>query len=417
MSKRNIIIISIASLTILGALGVWLSGKYADKGTKDVNQFSFFGVFDEESGGLKGSKGGVGQSSEEASRETTESSLPELRKISSSPTAGIYVFEKSVKGTDGKKITRTFLRRVDRVTGNIFETRVDNMEERRVTNTTIPKIYEALWVTNEDSPLLRYLRDNGETIETFLSRVTEGTDGKDGGLTGTFLAQDIKSLAISPKKDKLFYLNIANGGAEGAVMNIPDGKKNVVFRHPFTEWLTGWPSDNVITLTTKPSGKAPGFMYSINPSGGNLTKILGGISGMTSLMSPDGKKVIYSESAGGSFSLNLYDLATLETISLSAKTLPEKCVWSPEGDVFYCAIPLSPPSALYPDSWYRGEVSFGDVLARIDVTAGSMTVLVDPKEFVGEEIDAVNLVLSKNEDYLFFINKKDLAPWALEMKI
>lgn len=416
MSKRNIIIISLVFLTILGGLGIWLSNKYTGGGAKEVSRFSFFGTQDEEAGGLSGGKGGNGSAEEAGGEAPDKPSLPELRKISPSPTAGIYPFEKSVKGDDGKKLTRTFLRRVDRTTGNVFDTRMDTMEETRVTNTTIPKIYEAVWAGNENSPILRYLRDDGETIETFLSKITEGVDGKDGGLTGTFLPQDIKSLALSPKKDRFFYLSVSSGEAQGTVVNL-DGKKSTVFRYPFTEWLTNWPSENVITLATKPSGKTPGFVYSITPSGGNLTKIIGGINGLTALMSPDGKKMIYSESAGGSFSLGLYDLGSAETTAQSAKTLPEKCVWSGDNDVFYCAIPLNPPAALYPDSWYQGVVSFNDVLARVDVKNGSMTVLVDPEQFVGEKIDAINLVLSKNEDYLFFINKKDLTSWVLEMGI
>lgn len=417
MSKRNIIIISVISLTILGGLGIWLSGKYTGGGAKEISPFSFFGISGEEGGSLAPGKNGSGSAGESGGEASGKPSLPELRKISSSPSAGIYTFNKLVQGEDKTKFNAVFLRRVDKATGNVYETRLDNMEESRVTNTTIPKIYEALWGNNENSLLLRYLRDDGETIETFVSKITEGVDGKEGSLLGTFLPSDIKSVAVSPKKDKLFYLNIASGEALGTVMSIVDGKKGIVFRYPFTEWLPGWPADNIITLTTKPSGRTPGFMYSISPSGGNLVKILGGINGLTSLMSPDGKKVIYSESVGGLFSLNLYDLGSAETIAQSARTLPDKCVWSGDNDVFYCAIPLNPRAALYPDNWYQGVVSFSDVLARIDVSVGSMTVLVDPKEFAGEEIDAVNLTLSKNEDYLFFINKKDGAPWALEMGI
>ena len=99
------------------------------------------------------------------------------------------------------------------------------MEETRVTNTTIPKIYEAIWGNNENSLLLRYLRDDGETIETFTSKVIEGADGKEGSLLGTFLPSDIKSVAVSPKKDKIFYLNVVSGEAQGTVMDTVLGKK------------------------------------------------------------------------------------------------------------------------------------------------------------------------------------------------
>ncbi len=415
-SKKTLIVIAIVSLTALGILGVWFSNKYTDGGARDVNQFSFFGIGGEETGGLTSGKSGSGGQTGGTEDENTAPRLPELRKISSSPAAGIYAFEKTIREEGGVKTSVQLLRRVDRTTGNIFETRMDNMEETRVTNTTIPKIYEASWLNGENSLVLRYLRDDGETIETYLSKITEGPEGKDGGLTGTFLPSDIKSLAVSPKKDKIFYLTTSGGEAVGTTMNVADTKKSSVFRHPFTEWLFDWPAENTLTLATKPSGKVPGFMYSMGSAGGNLNKILGGINGLTGLMSPAGKKVLYSESSGGGFSTKIYDIASGNSDD-APKTLPEKCVWSPDNDVFYCAVPVNPPAAIYPDAWYQGLVSFNDILARFDVKNGSVTVLVDPKEFAGEEIDAVNLQLSKNEDYLFFLNKKDGSSWVLEMGI
>ena len=57
MSKRNIIIVSIISLTVLGALGIWLSNKYTGEGVKNIDSFSFFGTSGEESGGLTGGNG------------------------------------------------------------------------------------------------------------------------------------------------------------------------------------------------------------------------------------------------------------------------------------------------------------------------------------------------------------------------
>ncbi len=417
LSKKTIIIVSIIALTVLGILGIWVSGKYTNSGVKNVDQFSFFGNSGEESGGLTGGRGDNNQTTGEPGEETRNPSLPELRKISSSGAAGIYVFSKSVQREDRSKFDAVFLRRVDKATGNVYETRLDNMEETRVTNTTIPKIYEAIWGNNENSIFLRYLRDDGETIETFTSKIIGGADGKEGGLLGTFLPSDIKSIAISPKKDKIFYLNTISGEAQGTVMDTVLGKKGIVFRYPFTEWIPDWPADNTITLVTKPSGKTSGFMYSINSAGGSMTKILGDIRGLTAIMSPNSKKVLYSESTGNSFTLNLYDIGSGETTGQSTRTLSDKCIWSEDSDVFYCAVPLNPPQALYPDSWYQGLVSFSDVLIRIDAGVGSMTVLVDPKEFAGEEIDAVNLALSKDEDYLFFINKKDGSPWVLEMGI
>ena len=51
----------------------------------------------------------------------------------------------------------------------------------------------------------------------------------------------------------------------------------------------------------------------------------------------------------------------------------------------------------YPDSWYRGEVSFSDDIWRIDVSQGNAKIIFNSEE----EIDGVRLMLDQNEDFLF----------------
>jgi hypothetical protein len=74
-------------------------------------------------------------------------------------------------------------------------------------------------------------------------------------------------------------------------------------------------------------------------------------------------------------------------------------------------------NGLYPDDWYRGEVSFSDQIWKINLNDGSTNMLIDPILIPdGEDIDATNLALDANEDYLFFINKKDSFLWELGLR-
>jgi hypothetical protein len=145
-----------------------------------------------------------------------------------------------------------------------------------------------------------------------------------------------------------------------------------------------------------------------------LSQVLGGINGLTTLGSPDGKMVLYGDN---SLSLFVYDINTKNSEPLQIKTLPEKCVWGNLSDIVYCAVPKSTPSLLYPDSWYQGEVSFNDAIWKIDLKTGNTTMLVDPETIsIGEKIDAVKMTLDEGENYLFFINKKDNFLWKLDLK-
>ena len=86
-------------------------------------------------------------------------------------------------------------------------------------------------------------------------------------------------------------------------------------------------------------------------------------------------------------------------------------------DTIYCAIPKSITRGTYPDLWYKGETSFSDEIWKINVESGITTKLINPITVIGgEEIDAIKLALDADENYLFFVNKKDSYLWKLELK-
>ncbi len=158
----------------------------------------------------------------------------------------------------------------------------------------------------------------------------------------------------------------------GTTLNFSDNKKVQLFESPFSEWLSGWPTTSLITMTTKPSGSVPGYMYTIDPAKKNLIQVFGGINGLTTLTSPSGKLVLYGNSA---LTLSIYHTDTKTSDVLGIKTLPEKCVWNKTGDTIYCAVPKSINSGLYPDAWYQGEVSFNDQIWKIDVKTGHCSII------------------------------------------
>jgi hypothetical protein len=232
-------------------------------------------------------------------------------------------------------------------------------------------------------------------------------------IKGSFLPENIKDISISQDTKKLFYLfNLNEGKQIGIILDLVKNKKTQVFDSPFTEWLSAWGNSKTITLNTKPASGIVGHTYKIDDTGKNLSKILTNITGLTSLISPDSKSVLY-----GDDSLSLYnqDINTKNSTSIGVRTLPEKCVWSKQSIVVYCAVPKNIPVGNYPDSWYQGEVSFKDQIWKIDLSNNTTTMVADPNGIVGEEIDGIKLSLDSSENYLFFINKKDNSLWELSL--
>jgi hypothetical protein len=366
-----------------------------------------------------------------------------LKKISGFPVAGFGIFAKEVFKevvpttppvditTTNKKTTApkptppatefvTTLRYVNRETGNVYQTRADQVDERQFTDTTIPQIHEAFFEGQSTAVIMRYLKEDGQTIETFLGSLPKDMLGADSSavneVKGSFLPENITDMSVSPDSSKIFYLFNANDIAVGITAGALGDKKSQIFSSPFTEWLSQWPNFKMITLTTKPSANVRGYMYAVDPDKKDFNKILSGINGLTTKTSPSGKLVLYSSSDAGSLNLYIYHTDTGNSDLLGAKTLPEKCAWTKASDALYCAVPKFLPVASYPDAWYQGLITFSDEIWKIDAVNSNATKLADPLEIASEEVDGTKLALDTDEKYLFFINKKDSYLWELNLR-
>ncbi len=355
-----------------------------------------------------------------------------LQKVSSMPIAGFAVFQKErlkeippltppPQGGEGlKKEFMPALRYVARANGNIYQTFADKIEEKKFSTTIIPKVYEAYFGNKGESVIMRYLKIDDETIETFVGILPKeylGAENNNNEIKGSFLPDNIKDISISPNTLKIFYLLGSENNTIGVTANALGSQKIQIFDSSFTEWLSLWPNANMITLTTKASALAPGYMYAIDQnkkSPNNISKILGEINGLTTLTSPNGKLILYNNS---DLALYVYNISTREESVLGIRTLPEKCVWTKTSDAVYCAVPKFIEGALYPDAWYQGEISFSDEIWKIDVGSGQTTILLDPMSIQGgEDTDGIKLALDEAENYLFFVNKKDSYLWELNLK-
>jgi len=371
----------------------------------------------------------------------TEVEIPKLRKISDVPVAGVDFISVPVYEDPNKNIepadlsvsntktpvrkplklieTKSTIRYMERGTGHIYETATSTLEKTRLSNTTLPKIYEAFFVNKGDNLILRGLIGSSDIISTqyaslVVSSTTEDLDGPNKSLETKDLPIQISQIAISPSKTQLF--SIMESGVRGLLSKIDGGAQVGIFDTPYREWIASWPEERNIVLTTRASGFAPGFAYILNTSTKALTRVLGNIYGLTTLASPDLSKILYSKSERGTFTLNYFNRTDSSSAELSFKTLPEKCIWSKkEKGVLFCAIPENIAFSTYPDVWYQGLINFSDSVWKIDINTGEARLIINIQSEFGEVIDVINPHLSTTEDYLVFTNKTDLTLWGLQL--
>ncbi|MDD5152528.1 MAG: hypothetical protein PHS95_00800 [Candidatus Pacebacteria bacterium] len=343
--------------------------------------------------------------------------FPRLYELHREPTAGVAFVESG----SGKKYVAS-ARYIERGVGNIFDTDLSTYVESRVVNETRSRLSEALWGQNGKSVVVRSLV--GSTIKTSILNLSNPTKllAPDG--TKNFMKVEEISLPDSipfmataeDGTNKLFYLKNNKDGAQGTTITYKNTSATKIFTSLFTEWLPQFPNQNTVALTTKASANIPGGLFFLDTRTRSFNKIIGSINGLTTLVSPDNKRVLYSETKDGSPQLSVYNIATKEKRDLSIQTLAEKCVWGrKQTTVVYCAVPKTIPAGAYPDAWYQGIVSLADSIWKIDTQNTDTEELTSSTDLNGVNLDMTNLSLNSNDSYLLFTNKITGTPWVFRV--
>jgi hypothetical protein len=338
-----------------------------------------------------------------------------FKQVSVGPVAGYTAYTVTqtvtVPAPDPKQkpttqtITNHYVRYVSRSNGYVYEAK-DGGIATQITNIFIPNIYEAYFADNNQTAILRFLRDDGQTIATYSVPIPlPNPDGTRTQKAGTYFPDTIQSFAISP--DQKTVARLISDSTNG-IITTSDSKgaavKEIV-RSPFREWLISWA--NQPYAQTKASASANGFLYRIDTINKRLVRVVGSIPGLTASVSPKGSYALYSESTPDSFATRLYNTKTGSVKNFSSLILPEKCVWLANEDAL-CAGNENVAPATYPDDWYKGLVSFRDKLYRIYSNGALIDTLGGGEVY---PYDMVQLSYSEPQNSLYFIDKNTGILW------
>ena len=303
------------------------------------------------------------------------------------------------------------VRYVSRANGYVYEI-VDGSIPLQITNVYIPNIYEASFADNNQTAVLRFLRDDQQTIATYSVPIPlPNPDGTRTQKEGTYFPDNILQLAPSPSGGtSIARLTSDPTSALLSITNSINAKKVDLLRTPFREWILSWVSPKTLYVQTKASAQVAGFLYSIDTTERKLRRVLGNINGLTTSVSPSGTYILYSQNSGQGFVTKLFNTKTSATQSLTLSILPEKCAWSSLEDVF-CAGTTTLTPAVYPDAWYQGTVSFSDQLYHIYTKSVIYDTLYDNS---GQSFDMTNLQVNEDQRILYFMDKTSGVLWQYQ---
>lgn len=359
--------------------------------------------------------------------------LPVLRLLNATPVGGYSA---------STTASTTVIRWVDRGRGNIYEAREDNLDITTISNTILPRVYESWWNKNMTSFIGQYLDGANDNVTTVISNIlkrpappvtknatssllaSSTANSNNSGvqltpyeLKGNTISGNIISIAKSPKGDKVLEIINENGLSVGYISNFDGSGQKKLFDTPLAQVNADWPEDNTIAITTKGSANYQGYLYFVDVRTGAMKQILGGINGLSAKVSRDASLVVFSATGpNNDIITGLFDVKKQAFSDVAFKTLADKCVWSAKfKNMAYCGVGYKIDSANYPDNWYIGAASFIDGIWSLNATTGETHQVAKLLDLAPTIIDAYNLQLDANDNYLLFMNKNDLSLWSLDL--
>ncbi|KND47985.1 MAG: hypothetical protein AB201_00060 [Parcubacteria bacterium C7867-006] len=327
-----------------------------------------------------------------------------LRKISEEPVAGA--------GTLDSK-AGTVVRYIEKATGHIYEVELFSPRQARISNTTIPVVYDAVWGNKNDSLVARYLKDDNQTVDTYSLTVKNLSTSTENTITGIAMPANIDD--VSSYGSTIFFLIKSDSGSSGFTSNFDGSKKKQVWNSQIKELSSQFINSKTVALTTKPAQNIPGYLYFVDTTTGSSKRVLGDIAGLSTLLDGLGSQVVFLEQTNDA-KLFLYNIKNKTKTNITPTTFPEKCVWSKKDtSVLYCAVPRDYLSGNSLISWYKGIVSHSDDIWKFDLKNNTSNIIEDLGSNAKEDIDVIKPFLSENEQYLIFMNKKDNTLWSLDL--
>lgn len=305
----------------------------------------------------------------------------------------------------------------------------------RLTNKLFPKTQEAVF--GQDTIVLRSIDDNGD-IASLAGSMSSSTSA-DGthAFTSKSMERNIVAMVSAPYTHGFLYLTQNSlGGSEGVLSSVDGTKRKVVFSSPLSGWKPISLADGRTFFVLHPADNIPGFAYELKKDG-SLALQAGDMPGLTFLPNTSSTAVIYGTSENGSLSLFVRAREDASVISLPIKTVADKCVWSTEMPaivqstttpkisskkpsavvkplIAYCAVPQFIISNTFLNDWYKGAIHTSDSWWRIDVSAGTVELLLSPSA-TNQSIDVENPIMDEGGKYISFMNAEDNTLWLLRL--
>lgn len=380
MSKKVLIIVGVALLVFV--VGAWLYLFFTGK-TAQTGDFASFGA---------------GQNA------NTPLIVPGENADSLGGNGGEIVFKRlqqlTLRPVAGAVIAGDVIKYVEAGTGHIYEINLLNGRESLLGGVTLPQTHRAVFsLSGTFVAITQYLTNTPRTLV--------GSVSPDGGFESISLPEGAAEVLFSHTKDGVFYYLMKQPwGSVGYSYDIESSTAQKLFEIPLRDVRVVW-EDEIYVYTT-PTYTQAGYAYRVG--GNNLEYLSADERGL--LLTPATGGPLITKVVGDILLSSRIHEGGTETYST---LIPEKCTKIPLGLV--CGVPKEYEVVDFPDRWYKGLVSYIDILWSVDFETKSSATLIDLVAESGREIDIAQIGADEAGERFWFINKNDNSLWLFDSTI
>jgi hypothetical protein len=343
-------------------------------------------------------------------------STTKIFKIADGPIAGAAFYL-------GGRPTTTIMRYIKGENGHVFDVVIDTPGAiaKAISNTTIPGSFKALWSPGAGNTLLQYIDANIiKTVRLGFPTVatSSSTSTASQVVRVQFFPSNITSFALSPDGRSVVYLIPTGSGTDGYTSGIDGSNPKKLFSMPLRQLQVSWPSQSTLLLQTNASVGVPGMLFTVITSSGAVSPLIYG-EGITAIANQSLSRLVYQKIPQASErSTFVYDVASGLNKPLSFSPYPEKCAWGTVSTTtLYCGTPLLYVPNSYLDMWYQGRATAADTIVTLQTDTTQLRELITPGAQDGGSVaDIIEIGVSPNEEYLYYITKGDRSLWGVRLK-
>ena len=334
---------------------------------------------------------------------------PELTKVDVAQTTNVGTRQKlkqlTTRPVAGATFTTSGIRYVEQGTGHIYDIDLQSGREKLVSGTTITQTAEAIF--SKDAPYIAITSFTPSGKKTIVGTIHQEQNG-DGSIEGVALPIGAAEVQFGNATSTINYLLKNPQGASGYSYQIEKRVSTELFSITLRDIHVLWGSP--LYVYTTPTAQQKGNIYKVLRN--NLLYVTEGGTGLVAFRYDDGIVTTTLTKEDKSF----FAISnTSKIIEQALPFIPEKCVQNPAKEHgAYCATPTKNNNVAFPDDWYKGIISYSDVLWSMDITTGVATPLSEFLTESGREIDVSQIGTNETGTYIWFINKNDNTLWMFD---